>query len=98
MHFNIFQLNNIFFDPFRSTCKFQEKNKKILINLISRKKLRKNSNSFGSINGCTEIVKVLTFLKDNPSAPNNDGITPIHLAAFSGHTQIVKLGVFFLFL
>ena len=29
-------------------------------------------------------------LTDNPNAPNNFGVTPIHLAAKYGHTEIVK--------
>ena len=38
-----------------------------------------------------EIVKILAPLTDNPNAPNKDGNTPIHYAAYYGHTEIVKI-------
>ena len=40
--------------------------------------------------GHIEIVKILAPLTVNPNAPENDGDTPIHLAARLGHTEIVK--------
>ena len=41
--------------------------------------------------GHTGIVRILAPLTDNPNAPDEEGITPIHLAAFEGHTEIVKI-------
>ena len=38
-----------------------------------------------------EKVKILAPLTDNPNAPNEDGITPIHWAAGYGYTDIVKV-------
>ena len=33
----------------------------------------------------------MASLTENPNAPNNDGDTPIWLAAHNGHTEIVKI-------
>ena len=41
--------------------------------------------------GYTEIVRILAPLTDNPNAPDEDGVTPIHRAALKGHTEIVKI-------
>ena len=38
-----------------------------------------------------DMVKILAPLTDNPNAPNEDGITPIHWAAGYGYTDIVKV-------
>lgn len=41
-----------------------------------------------------ELVKILAPLTDSPNTPNEDvgeGWTPIHLAAYEGHTEIVKI-------
>ena len=38
-----------------------------------------------------EIVRLVAPLTDNPNAPNEDGSTPIHRAAYNGHTEIVKI-------
>ena len=38
-----------------------------------------------------EIVKILAPLTENPNAPNSWGLTPIHWAAFWGHTENVKI-------
>ena len=40
--------------------------------------------------GCTEIVKILAPLTDNPNAPSKNGNTPIYWAAHDGHIEIVK--------
>ena len=40
--------------------------------------------------GHVEIVKILAPLTVDPNAPENDGDTPIHLAAQLGHTEIVN--------
>ena len=39
----------------------------------------------------TEIVKVLAPLTENPNAPNENGVTPIHRAAYHGYSEIVKI-------
>ena len=39
----------------------------------------------------TEIVKVLAPLTENPNAPNENGVTPIHRAAYHGYTEIIKI-------
>ena len=39
----------------------------------------------------TEIIKIFAHLTDNPNAPDEDGITPIHWAAFNGHIVIAKI-------
>ena len=36
------------------------------------------------------MVKVLAEYTETPNAPNQDGLTPIHLAAMNGHTEVVK--------
>ena len=41
--------------------------------------------------GHVEMVKIIAPLTDNPNAPKQDGITPIHKAAYIGHTKIVKI-------
>ena len=38
-----------------------------------------------------EIVKMLAPLTENPNAPDKNGKTPIHWAAFNGHNEIVKI-------
>ena len=38
-----------------------------------------------------EIVEIVAPLTNNPNAPNEDGSTPIHLAAWKGYTEIVKI-------
>ena len=38
-----------------------------------------------------EIVKISAPLTYNPNSPNHTGQTPIHMAAFHGHTEIVKI-------
>ena len=38
-----------------------------------------------------EIVKILAPLTENPNAPNHNGVTPIHKAAYNGHAKIVKI-------
>ena len=38
-----------------------------------------------------EFFKILAHLTDNPNAPDEDGITPIHWAAFNGHIVIAKI-------
>ena len=37
------------------------------------------------------MVKILAPLTDNPNAPDNNGQTPIYLAAANGHTDMVKI-------
>ena len=39
----------------------------------------------------TEIVKILAPLTDNPNAEDENGRTPIYLAACDGNTEIVKI-------
>ena len=34
---------------------------------------------------------MLAPFTDNPNAPENNGTTPIHIAALHGHTEIVKI-------
>ena len=46
----------------------------------------RDSNSIGS----REIVKFLGSVVKNPNVPGQNGWTPIHFAAFHGHTEIVK--------
>ena len=36
-------------------------------------------------------MKLLVNLTKNPNAPNNDGITPIFIAAQNNHIEMVKL-------
>ena len=36
-------------------------------------------------------MKVLVTFTDNPNAPDVGGWTPIHFAAYRGHTEIVKI-------
>ena len=38
-----------------------------------------------------EIIKIVGPLTDNFNAPDNQGRTPIHWAAWRGHTEIVKI-------
>ena len=38
-----------------------------------------------------EIVKILAPLAENPNSPNDNGDTPIYIAAKHGHTEIVKI-------
>ena len=45
----------------------------------------------GSIEGYTEIVKILAPLSDNPNGPNEVEITPIFYAAMFRHPEIVKI-------
>ena len=39
------------------------------------------------------LIKVQTALENgaNPNAKNNDGWTPLHIAAYKGHVEIVKI-------
>ena len=46
---------------------------------------------WATIEGHTEIVKILAPLTDNPNASSNNGETPIYWAACNGHTEIVKI-------
>ena len=41
--------------------------------------------------GHTERVKILAPLTDNPNNPDNNGETPIYLAALNGFIEIVKV-------
>ena len=41
--------------------------------------------------GHTKIVKILAPLTDNPNAPDKEGGTPIHWAAYTGHIEIVEI-------
>ena len=38
-----------------------------------------------------EMIKNLVPLTDNPNAPNENGVTPIYMAAHIGNTEIVKI-------
>ena len=38
-----------------------------------------------------EIVRLVAPLTDNPNAPDNNGATPMHLAAWNGYREIVKI-------
>ena len=44
-----------------------------------------------SSNGRSEMVRILVHLIDNPNAPDENGRTPIYLAASNGHAEIVKI-------
>ena len=44
-----------------------------------------------SSNEDSELVKILAPLTDNPNAPDEDGNTPIHLAAQRENARIVKI-------
>ena len=35
-------------------------------------------------------MKVLSSKVENPNAPRPDGLTPIHVAAQEGHTEVIK--------
>ena len=37
------------------------------------------------------MVKILAPLIDNPNVPNETGRTPIYLAKYNGHAEIVKI-------
>ena len=41
-----------------------------------------------SANLGAEIVRIMAPLIENPNAPDNDGVTPIHLAAWFGLSVI----------
>ena len=51
----------------------------------------KHSSLFSTQKRCTEIVKILAPLTENPNAPDRLGNTPISVAACKGHTEIVKI-------
>ena len=46
---------------------------------------------YNAFSDCTEIVKILAPLTDNPNAPDDFGYTPSQWAASWGHTEIVKI-------
>ena len=56
-----------------------------------KKKIWENCKKMESSDENTEIVKILAPLTDNPNSPDNDGDTPIYMAARKGHTEIVKI-------
>ena len=40
--------------------------------------------------GHTDIVKILASKVNDPNAPRNNGLTPIHVAIGNGHAEVVK--------
>ena len=46
-----------------------------------------------SSNGRSEMVRILVHLIDNPNAPDENGRTPIYLAASNGHAEIVESSI-----
>ena len=56
-----------------------------------REKIWKFCKNKDSSHEDTEIVKILVHLTDNPNASDEDGSTPIHMAALSGCKEIVKI-------
>ena len=56
-----------------------------------RMKIRKIFKKRKSSKKDTEILKILAPLTDNPNAPDENGRTPIHNAAYWGHIEMVKI-------
>ena len=56
-----------------------------------RKIILENCKMKKSSNGRSEMVRILAHLTDNPNAPDENGRTPIYLAASNGHAEIVKI-------
>ena len=56
-----------------------------------QERIRDICNTWGSTQEDLEIVQILASLTDNPNAPDKDGLTPIHAAAYNGHTEIVNI-------
>ena len=70
----------------------QEDFRKKILEICLKKELSNEDTEI--VKGYAEIVKLVKILApsmDNPNAPNNDGDTPTHWAAYHGHTEIVKI-------
>uniref|UniRef100_A0A2K5WCN3 SH3 domain-containing protein n=1 Tax=Macaca fascicularis TaxID=9541 RepID=A0A2K5WCN3_MACFA len=60
-----------------------------------RTNLRKTGSEIRSLEGEFDLVQRIIYEVDDPSLPNDEGITALHNAVCAGHTEIVKFLVQF---